>query len=104
MSCSGDFLAKSTQKIDRDQLSRGERWQCRTDVLVTDWWRSCIGHVRSTLQGGPLPGTEQVTRMLMRSEEEGSGHEGTDGRGLQESNQVKQDVLPIVRQRVLDRS
>ena len=35
VSCSGDFPANSAHQIDRDPLSRGERWQCRTNVLAT---------------------------------------------------------------------
>ena len=34
VSCSGDTLANSAHQIDRDQLSRGERWQCRTNVFL----------------------------------------------------------------------
>ena len=58
-------------------MSRGERWQCRTDFFVTYWRHSCIRNVSSTLQGGRLPGIEQVARMHMlrqEQEEEGGGH------------------------------
>ena len=42
VSCSGGTLANSAHQVDRDRLSRSERWQWLTNVLATHWRHACI--------------------------------------------------------------
>ena len=106
MSCSGDTLTDCAHQVDGDEMSGGERCQCRTAVFVTYSRHSCIRNVRNTLQGGSLPGTEQLARMFMLRPEGGTGggRDGwrqTDGgtvtkagaMGWEGGNQAKQEFL-----------
>ena len=120
MSCSGDSLANSAQLIDRDQLSRGERWLVPDRVslpLIGGTLATKGAHL--TCQGGSLPGTEQVARMprLRPGRRRGGGGGGRRRRdgwtvtktvgvmGYKKSNQATDDFLnPIFRHRVPDRS
>ena len=92
MSCFGDTLANSAQRIELDDMSGGERWQCRTAVFVTYWRHSCIRNVRNTLQGGSFPGTEQVARRLMLRPKGGTGA-GGDGWRQTDGHQSQSDGL-----------